>query len=228
MAKKIVKNNVDNGGLTNKEIEQGNKVLDTINSANAKTKENYLAFGKLWLKVKAECTPEGLNKNGNPFQPDTKRMGTIRVDRFGDKIDVHTASYAARMAEYWEAGYEGFMPLKEWQEKNSPRASNPRPLVQAYIKAKKAEEAKANEANNDGDNDGDGDKEPGDNKANADMVYKQFAEACTKLIKSLDNGIFDKEQMAAIDKTLKLTAKRFDTALADGKMASVDDKKKAA
>ncbi len=66
MAKKIVAE-TDKGGLTNKEITKGNKALDDLNAMQVKTKETYLAFGQLWLKVRENCTPEGLNKNGKIY-----------------------------------------------------------------------------------------------------------------------------------------------------------------
>ena len=220
MARKIVKNDVDNGGLTNKEIEQGNKVLDTIKSLNAKTKDNYLTFGALWLKVKLECTPEGLNSKGKPFEPDTKRMGAIRVERFGDKIDAQTAAYAARMAEYWLNGYEGFTPLKDWQEKNSPKASNPRPLVQAYIKAYKKSIEETKEP-------GDKDNEQEEPSADAGKLILQAKQALSKLITGMNNQAFNKEQLGEINSMIAVFNKQFQAHLADGKMAAVEDNKVA-
>lgn len=224
MAKKIVAE-TDKGGLTNKEITKGNKALDDLNAMQVKTKETYLAFGALWLKVRENCTPEGLNKNGKRKQADTKRMGAIRVEQFGDKIDAQTAAYAARMAEYWEAGYEGFMPLKQWQEENSPRASNPRPLVQAYIKAHK-DSLEALKQDGDGDGDeGDGDKEP---SVDAGKLILQAKQALTKLITAMNNKAFDKEKLGEINSMIKAFDKEFQAHLADGQMAKVEDNDKKA
>lgn len=102
-------------------IQMAVKALTSIKNTAKKQRGYYLTFGQVWLQIRKLT-------NGN-----TKAMGYIRKHQFKDIIDAQTASYAARMAEDWDK-------IKPWADGHMPNCNNPRPLVQAWVRWKTAEE----------------------------------------------------------------------------------------